>query len=67
MAVPGELHELIERFDRDHEAYRSRDYNEAQARVDFINPLLELLGWDVNNRVGEDDRKRIGMSFMRIG
>src|SRR5918995_6576615 len=26
--------------------------NEAQARVDFINPLLGLLGWDEENRQG---------------
>lgn len=25
-------------------------YNEAQARVDYIDPILELLGWDVGNK-----------------
>lgn len=25
-------------------------YNEAQARVDYIDPFLELLGWDVSNK-----------------
>ncbi|MEJ7842242.1 MAG: N-6 DNA methylase, partial [Rubrobacter sp.] len=52
MSVPGGLHELVERFDRDRASYRSGAYNEAQARVDFINPLLGLLGWDVDNRQG---------------
>jgi len=52
VSVPGELHELVERFDRDLAAYRSGAYNEAQARVDFINPFLGLLGWDVDNRRG---------------
>jgi hypothetical protein len=52
MAVPGELHVLIERFDRDPPSYRSAGFNEAQARIDFINPLLGLLGWDVENRRG---------------
>lgn len=52
MSVPGELHELVERFDRDLASYCSGAYNEAQARVDFINPLLGLLGWDVDNRQG---------------
>ena len=50
MAVPAELHELVERFDRDLPSYRSARFNEAQARIDFINPLLGLLGWDVENR-----------------
>jgi hypothetical protein len=52
MSVPGELHELVERFDRDLASYRSNTFNEAQARIDFINPLLGLLGWDVENRRG---------------
>ena len=52
MAVPGELHALIERFDRDLPSYRSAGFNEAQARIDFINPFLGLLGWDVENRQG---------------
>jgi hypothetical protein len=58
MSVPGELHALVERFDRDRDAYRSGRYNEAQARVDFINPLLGLLGllgWDVENREGRPE------------
>ena len=32
--------------------------NEAQARVDFINPLLGLLGWDVENRQGRPEAYR---------
>jgi hypothetical protein len=47
MTVPGELHELVERFDRDLPSCRSARFNEAQVRIDFINPLL---GWDVENR-----------------
>jgi hypothetical protein len=53
MSVPGELHALIERFDRDQDSYRSGGYNEA--RVDFINPLL---GWDVENRQGRPEAYR---------
>jgi predicted type IV restriction endonuclease len=52
VSVPAGLHELVERFDRDRVSYRSGAYNEAQARVDFINPFLGLLGWDVDNRQG---------------
>jgi len=36
--------ELIERFNRNLEAYRSGQYNETQARQGFINPFLESLG-----------------------
>lgn len=30
MSVPGELHALVERFERDRASYRSGQYNEAQ-------------------------------------
>ncbi len=58
MSVLAELHALVERFDRDRDSYRSGRYNEAQARVDFLNPLLGLLGWDVENREGRPEAYR---------
>jgi hypothetical protein len=58
MVVSERLYELVERFDRNHEAYRSRDYSEAQVRVDFINPLLGFLGWDVDNKQGRPEAYR---------
>ena len=36
MTVPDGLIELIERFDRNLEAYRSGQYNETQVRREFI-------------------------------
>jgi hypothetical protein len=38
---------LVERFERNIEAYRSPAYNETQLRVEFIDPFFEALGWDV--------------------
>jgi len=58
MSVPGKLDGLVERFDENLDAYRSGEYNEAQVRVDFINPLLELLGWDVYNSAGKPEAYR---------
>jgi hypothetical protein len=70
MTIPAKLRELVERFEREHAAYRSGEYNEAQVRVEFINPLFdELLGWDIENRRGRpvayrdvvyEDRVKIG-------
>jgi hypothetical protein len=34
MTVPDRLHELVERFEREHAAYSSGEYNEAQVRVE---------------------------------
>jgi type I restriction-modification system DNA methylase subunit len=47
-----EILELIERFDRNREAYLSGQYNETQLCREFIDPFFELLGWDVNNKQG---------------
>src|SRR3990167_6306614 len=52
MSVPQELHELVERFNTNREAYRSGQYNESQLRQEFIDPFFQLLGWDVNNKNG---------------
>ena len=52
MAVPQIILELIERFERNLEAYKSGSYNETQVRREFIDPFFEELGWDVNNKEG---------------
>jgi hypothetical protein len=40
---------LIKKFERDKYYYLSKAYSEAQAQIDFIDPLFEILGWDVRN------------------
>ena len=50
--TPDEVLKLIERFDRNREAYLSGQYNETQLRREFLDPFFETLGWDVNNKQG---------------
>ena len=52
MSAPQAVVELVERFDRYHEVYWSGRYNETQVRREFVDPLFELFGWDINNRHG---------------
>lgn len=52
MTVPATISELIERFDRNLEAYKQGRYNETQVRLEFINPFFEELGWDITNKQG---------------
>jgi len=52
MTAPREVIDLIERFTRNREAYRSREYNEAQVRLELINPFFKALGWDMYNEAG---------------
>jgi len=43
---------LIDRFERNIEAYHSPAYNETQLRREFIDPFFEALGWGVANKAG---------------
>ena len=46
------LTELIRQFDLNIKEIKNQQV-EASTRVDFINPLLEELGWDVRNSAGK--------------
>lgn len=46
------IRDLVDRYERSIESYRSPEYKEAQLREEFINPFFEALGWDVYNRQG---------------
>jgi type I restriction-modification system DNA methylase subunit len=52
MGLPKEITDLIERFERNREAYKSGQYNEMQLRQEFLDPLFGALGWDMNNQQG---------------
>ena len=43
---------LVEKFGRHASDYHGGGYNEAQARTEFVSPLLEAFGWDVHNERG---------------
>ncbi|NTW64867.1 MAG: N-6 DNA methylase [Nitrospirae bacterium] len=49
---PPEVLTLVEHYERNRDAYKSGQYNEAQLRQQFLNPLFEALGWDMANRAG---------------
>lgn len=46
------LKQLIQRFDDNKKEYKKDTYNEHSCRDEFINPFLEILGWDVTNKKG---------------
>jgi predicted type IV restriction endonuclease len=49
MPAPAIIHDLVRRFEDSRELYHSGKYNEAQLRVEFLNPFFKALGWDVDN------------------
>ena len=48
----NKLRMLVSRFRDNISDYERSDYNEAQLRSDYINPFLQLFGWDVDNSQG---------------
>jgi predicted type IV restriction endonuclease len=56
---PPQVLELIQRFDRNHEAYRSPNYNETQLRREFLDPLFKALGWDMDNEQGSQYMEKV--------
>lgn len=53
---PALLREKVEQFRRHEMEYLNPLYKEASTRIDFIDPFLESLGWDVGNRAGAAER-----------
>jgi hypothetical protein len=52
MHTPDSILQLIDQFHSQLKSYRSLEYNEAQARNEFIEPFFAALGWDVYNQAG---------------
>ena len=55
---PDAIKRLIDRFTQQADTIRSPDYNETLIRIDFINPLMTELGWDLDNRQGFAEQYR---------
>src|SRR2546423_12054907 len=52
MSVPKEILDLVERFERQLDAYKFGQYNETQLRREFLDPFFKILGWDMDNEQG---------------
>ncbi len=50
--APEIIKELVNKFERNQEAYKKSSYKEEQIKQEFINPFFKALGWDVNNEQG---------------
>ena len=49
-----EIKKLVDKFSKDIAYYKNPSlYNEHNCRLEFIDPLLEILGWDISNKQGK--------------
>lgn len=53
-----DIHKLVERYEADRKYYLTDRYNETLLRSDFLDPLFELLGWDIKNKAGRPTSER---------
>jgi len=52
------IKDLIKKYHSNRDAYLKADYNETQLRTDFLDPLFEMLGWDIKNSTGKPTNER---------
>ncbi len=52
MPAPARILDLVRLYEDKSSDYRAEKFKEAHARIQFINPMFELLGWDINNTQG---------------
>ena len=53
MTAPAIIAELVARYKDNKDDYRSQNYKEFRLRIEFIDPFLKALGWDVANTAGD--------------
>jgi hypothetical protein len=51
-SAPQSVLALVERYSNNSDAYESPNYNETQARREFLDPFFKALGWDIDNQQG---------------
>jgi type I restriction-modification system DNA methylase subunit len=52
------IKELVQRYEHNRDYYLTDKYNETLLRSDFLDPLFELLGWDIKNQAGKATNER---------
>lgn len=52
------IENLVHKYESNRDAYLKSKYKEAQLRIDFLDPLIELLGWDIKNTSGKPTNER---------
>ena len=52
------IKDLVKKYHSDRKTYLKSNYNETQLRTDFLDPLFELLGWDIKNSEGKPTNER---------
>ncbi len=58
MTAPQEIVDLVEKFKKHENEYKSENFSEEDTKDEFITPFFEALGWDVHNKEGKAPDKK---------
>lgn len=56
--IKRHIHELVQKYEGNRDYYRTSQFNETQVRNEFLDPLFEILGWDIRNKSGKRTNER---------
>lgn len=56
--IKNKIHILVERYEANRDYYRTSKFNETELRSQFLDPLFEILGWDIRNTSGKLTNER---------
>ena len=56
--IKNKIHALVQKYEQGKEVYRTSRFNETQVRNEFLDPLFEILGWDIRNTAGKNTNER---------
>lgn len=56
--IKNKIHQLVQKYEQERDYYRTSRFNETQVRNEFLDPLFELLGWDIRNISGKNTNER---------
>lgn len=56
--IKQQIHNLVQKYEQGRDHYRTSKFNETQVRNEFLDPLFEILGWDIRNNSGKSTNER---------
>ena len=56
--IKNKIRTLVQKYEQGKEVYRTSRFNETQVRNEFLDPLFEILGWDIRNAAGKNTNER---------
>lgn len=56
--IKDNIRQLVEKYEKNRDYYLTSHFNETMLRSEFLDPLFELLGWDIKNVCGNNTNER---------